>query len=359
MEMNHFGHHLPGGGYLGGHTWQDTNMYGGTRASITQGASVEYSRSIDQSGFQFGNMEASSMMGQQMAQLSMFARMMQPLMQFFSQCSQFFGFGNGNFGSNNGTFQNGPTTCPGAPMWQPQFNNGCQNGSQFGANNWGQFGNAWGNARERLTMTRTLSADFNGSCQGVQKNKVKTGTQGQTAHMETEKYKVDVNKANWGVTVTNKETGKKQTFWGDPHAEAKDGKQKFDFKGNLTVQLEDGNVLNIETSDVNGKQPKDGDNGPTFSNKVTFGNPREGFAQIDNIAKRGEDLKVSKLRNDQMDQTFMHLYGDDIVVGTDENTGAILDLDGTGDLTQEDMNTYDAMLKKENQRRKQLFGLLS
>lgn len=278
MSMSDFGnlHAHPGS------PWNVMAEFVGGHASVTQQASAEYSASLTQSTQQFGGMgtnQFGSMTGSAAASQYLGSAMFAGLMQ--TVC-RFFGFGNGNAGFNSGSmFSNTNTSCNNGslPTWQP---------SMCGQNQSATLG-----ARESLTWTRTSSMGLDRFCNGVQENTVKTRNKGQTASLETEKYKVKVAKQGCAVTVINKETGKVQTYTGDPHAKESSGRI-VDFKGNLTVKLDDGNVLNIETSTGKGKPVTDNHKGPTVSNKVSFGNPREGFAKIENIAGP-QPLKVSKL----------------------------------------------------------------
>jgi hypothetical protein len=58
-------------------------------------------------------------------------------------------------------------------------------------------------------------------------------------------YKLDLNKANSGWTLTNKKTGAVTNVSGDPHV-SEDG-QRWDFKKDMTFKLDDGTQISVHT----------------------------------------------------------------------------------------------------------------
>ncbi|CCD88705.1 Putative Type III effector NopE [Bradyrhizobium sp. ORS 285] len=80
-----------------------------------------------------------------------------------------------------------------------------------------------------------------------------------------DKYSLSVNERDGTVRIRNNETGKVTTIKGDPHVDTDgDGKADFDFKKDMTFQLEDGTKITIDTVDIG--------NGKTMASKLTITN---------------------------------------------------------------------------------------
>ncbi|WID99701.1 DUF1521 domain-containing protein (plasmid) [Bosea vestrisii] len=80
-----------------------------------------------------------------------------------------------------------------------------------------------------------------------------------------DKYTIDLKEGDESFTVRNNETGAVTRVWGDPHVDKDgDGKNDFDFKENMTFQLDDGTKITVNTVD--------GGNGKTFSSGLTITN---------------------------------------------------------------------------------------
>lgn len=81
-----------------------------------------------------------------------------------------------------------------------------------------------------------------------------------------DKYTVTASEKDATWTVTNNETGKTTKISGDPHVDIdNDGKNDFDFKKDMTFQLDDGTKITVGT--VPG-----GENGTTYSSSLTITN---------------------------------------------------------------------------------------
>ncbi len=81
-----------------------------------------------------------------------------------------------------------------------------------------------------------------------------------------DKYTVTASEKDATWTVTNNETGKTTKISGDPHVDIdNDGKNDFDFKQDMTFQLDDGTKITVGT--VPG-----GENGATYSSSLTITN---------------------------------------------------------------------------------------
>ena len=86
-----------------------------------------------------------------------------------------------------------------------------------------------------------------------------------TAHIEiNDRYALDLDERNSQLVLTNQQTGEKTTIWGDPHFVAADGKQNMDFKGTVTLNLDDGTKITINT------KPYGAGNGATLSSELVI-----------------------------------------------------------------------------------------
>lgn len=81
-----------------------------------------------------------------------------------------------------------------------------------------------------------------------------------------DKYTINLEEGDESFTVRNNQTGAVTRVWGDPHVDKDaDGKTDFDFKKDMTFQLEDGTKITVKT--VPG-----GKDGTTFSSELTITN---------------------------------------------------------------------------------------
>ncbi len=84
------------------------------------------------------------------------------------------------------------------------------------------------------------------------------------AHIDLGRYTLDLNDHNSEMILTNKETGEKTRIWGDPHFDY-NGQRVGDFYGTLTLSLEDGTKITIDTTPWEA-----GGNGTTLSSRLTI-----------------------------------------------------------------------------------------
>lgn len=84
---------------------------------------------------------------------------------------------------------------------------------------------------------------------------------GRRAHIDLGKYTLDIDQSNSQFVLTNKASGETTRIWGDPHFD-NDGKMIGTFKGTLTLCLDDGTKLTINTVPAG--------NGELFSSKLTI-----------------------------------------------------------------------------------------
>jgi len=86
---------------------------------------------------------------------------------------------------------------------------------------------------------------------------------GGQAHVDLGNYTLDLDEGNSQFILTNKATGEKTRIWGDPHVEV-DGKAVGDFYGTMTLNLDDGTKVTINTT------PYNAGNGMTLSSRLTI-----------------------------------------------------------------------------------------
>jgi hypothetical protein len=86
---------------------------------------------------------------------------------------------------------------------------------------------------------------------------------GGQAHIDLGNYTLDLDEGNSEFLLTNKATGETTRVWGDPHVEV-DGQHVGDFKGRMTLNLDDGTKISINTT------PYAAGNGMTLSSGLTI-----------------------------------------------------------------------------------------
>lgn len=80
-----------------------------------------------------------------------------------------------------------------------------------------------------------------------------------------DKYTINLKEGEQSFTVRNNETGAVTRVWGDPHVDKNnDGKTDFDFKKDLTFQLDDGTKITVDTIPSG--------NGQTLASRLTITN---------------------------------------------------------------------------------------
>ena len=84
------------------------------------------------------------------------------------------------------------------------------------------------------------------------------------ATIDLGRYTLDLNDGNSEMILTNKETGEQTRIWGDPHFDY-NGQRVGDFYNTLTLSLEDGTKITIDTVPWEA-----GGNGTTLSSRLTI-----------------------------------------------------------------------------------------
>jgi len=84
---------------------------------------------------------------------------------------------------------------------------------------------------------------------------------GQHARIDLGNYTLDIDQSSSQFVLTNKTTGEVTRIWGDPHFD-NNGQAIGTFKGTLTLSLDDGTKLTINTTPAG--------NGEFYSSKLTI-----------------------------------------------------------------------------------------
>ena len=135
-----------------------------------------------------------------------------------------------------------------------------------------------------------------------------------------DKYTVKANEKDATWTVTNNETGKTTKVWGDPHVDTdNDGKTDFDFKKDMTFQLDDGTKITVGT--VPG-----GENGTTFSSSLTITNGDKAV-QVSGLGDQHDGANNLEVTQSDAGQTLDDLEHDGAIT-VFENGGAWQTKDG-------------------------------
>ncbi|WP_051390269.1 DUF1521 domain-containing protein [Bradyrhizobium sp. Ec3.3] len=139
-----------------------------------------------------------------------------------------------------------------------------------------------------------------------------------------DKYTITAKEKDGTWMVRNNETGHVTKIHGDPHVDANgDGRDDFDFKKDMTLQLDDGTKITVNTVDYG--------NGKTISSKLTITN--------------GDNAMVIEGLGDDKD-------GKDNLKVTQSNAGRTLDQltpDGSQTIHEENQGWVDGCGRKVNQ----------
>lgn len=112
---------------------------------------------------------------------------------------------------------------------------------------------------------------------------------GGKADIDLGNYVVSLDENCSEMWLLNKATGEKSRVWGDPHFDTNgDGKDDVDFTGTITMNLDDGTKITINTT------PSAGNKDITYSNRLTITNGHDSIvvSGLDELNKG--DLKIEK-----------------------------------------------------------------
>jgi hypothetical protein len=108
---------------------------------------------------------------------------------------------------------------------------------------------------------------------------------GQSTIKLGDKYTITAKEADASWLVKNEETGQETRIHGDPHVDLNnDGSTDFDFKDDMTLQLDDGTKITVGTADAG--------NGTTFSSELTITNG-DNAIQVSGLAPGEQDGKLT------------------------------------------------------------------
>ncbi|MHC2399831.1 hypothetical protein ACVMGC_004375 [Bradyrhizobium barranii subsp. barranii] len=117
-----------------------------------------------------------------------------------------------------------------------------------------------------------------------------------------DKYSILVDENDGTVLIRNSQTGKITSIKGDPHVDADgDGKVDFDFKKNMTFQLDDGTKITVDTVDI-GK-------GKTMASKLTITNGDNAMV-VEGLGDRFDGKNNLKVTQSNAGRTLDQLTSD-------------------------------------------------
>ncbi|MGX1168578.1 hypothetical protein AB7M16_004844 [Bradyrhizobium sp. USDA 372] len=117
-----------------------------------------------------------------------------------------------------------------------------------------------------------------------------------------DKYSMLVDERDGTVLIRNNQTGKITAIHGDPHVDADgDGKIDFDFKKNMTFQLDDGTKITIDTVDIG--------NGKTMASKLTITNGDNAMV-VEGLGDRFDGKNNLKVTQSNAGRTLDQLTSD-------------------------------------------------
>lgn len=144
-------------------------------------------------------------------------------------------------------------------------------------------------------------------------------TDGRHARIDLGRYTLDIDQGNSQFILTNKADGEVTRIWGDPHFD-NDGRMLGTFKGTLTLCLDDGTKLTINTTPAG--------NGETLSSKLTITRGDQALV-IDHLNQNSKD-PLSIARSPMLGRQLDWLTDDGTRVYEDVATRQWVRLDAGG-----------------------------
>lgn len=154
---------------------------------------------------------------------------------------------------------------------------------------------------------------------------------GSKASIDLGDYTLDINEKRSEFILTNKETGESSRVWGDPHFDMdNDGKTDVDFWGTMTMNLENGTKITIQTT------PWKGNEDMTVSSRLVITQGDKAIEVTGMDQNRVGDMEITQSNDGYLKDIFT---GDGLDIY--ENDGKWMVRDGweMREVTQEDMNT--------------------
>lgn len=145
-------------------------------------------------------------------------------------------------------------------------------------------------------------------------------------------YTLAINERSSEIVLTNKETGERSRIWGDPHFDTDgDGRTDVDFWGTITLNLDDGTKITINTT------PWKGNENMTVSSTLTITNGDQAIV-VDGLDQNSiGDMTIEQSSNGAFLDTFT---GDGFNLYENSNGEGWMVQDGLWmrEVTQADMN---------------------
>ena len=154
---------------------------------------------------------------------------------------------------------------------------------------------------------------------------------GSNATIDLGDYTLTINEKRSEFILTNKETGNSSRVWGDPHFDMdNDGKTDVDFWGTMTMNLENGTKITIQTT------PWKGNENMTVSSRLVITQGDKAIEVTGMDQNSVGDMEISQTNDGRFMDT---VTGDGLDIY--ENDGKWMVRDGLQmrEVTQEDMNT--------------------
>jgi len=149
-------------------------------------------------------------------------------------------------------------------------------------------------------------------------------------------YEVLLNESRSSITLINENTGEKTVIWGDPHFDGNgDGVNDADFWGTLTLNLEDGTKITINTTPVNGNASV------TLSSELTITKGDQAMIVTGLDSNEIGDLDIQQETRAGAGTITDFLTSDGLNIYENPNGEGWLVLDGAGfrQVSQADMDT--------------------
>ena len=154
---------------------------------------------------------------------------------------------------------------------------------------------------------------------------------GSKANIDLGDYTLEINEKRSEFILTNKETGESSRVWGDPHFDMdNDGKTDVDFWGTMTMNLENGTKITIQTTPWNGNENM------TVSSRLVITQGDKAIEVSGMDQNKIGDMEITQSNDGHLKDIFT---GDGLDIY--ENDGKWMVMDGweMREVTQEDMNT--------------------
>jgi len=153
---------------------------------------------------------------------------------------------------------------------------------------------------------------------------------GSTANIDLGDYTLTINETHSEFILTNKATGESSRIWGDPHFDiGNDGKTDMDFWGTMTLNLDNGTKITIQTT------PWKGNENMTVSSRlvITQGNKAIEVTGMDQ--NKIGDMTITQSSDGYAQDIFT---GDGLDIYESGDTWMVRDGLSLREVTQADMN---------------------